>query len=251
MFIEGVEDSVPLERRLAYDRQRRAEKLKTGLDAATNIAAYAEQMVRSLAEARIAAANVRDEITAHVTAAQAASKRGDHATEASEMDQAAALADDLAEAEADIAELEAMVNDQLADKAAAKQMILDQARQLERLAQKDSRLVSRVRMTEMREQALELKEALAGVIPQDASNIRERALTQAQSREDRVKARGEIVDALWQQRRRTRVTRESQTSARGQAILSQVAQEVGYVATSAAPTTTQSEVAATNVAEEN
>lgn len=229
IFVDRAEDAIPLERRLAYDRTRRSGSLKNMMGSATDVGEIAEQMVQSLAEARIIQGNLRDEIAGHLKAAKAAAGRGDLVTEAREKDMAAALADDVAEAEAEVAELEAMANDSLSDKQEALQMVLDQAQELERLAQKDARLVSRVRMSGMRQQSLDLKEQMLDLIPEDTSTIRQRATEQAKRTENRVKARGDVVNALWQQRRKgTTVNRASQMTSRGSEILAQISAEVGY-----------------------
>jgi len=192
-------------------------------------------MVQGLAEARIIEANLREEIRSHLQAAKAAAARGDTATEESEQAAAAALADDLAEAEAEVHELELTVAESLKDQKDAKQMVVDQVRELERLSRNDSRLVAKVRRTKMKQETLRLREALLQLIPEDRENIRRRALEQAKKREARVKARTELVDALWKEKRRKVVDRRLQVSARGAQILSQMEKEVGYVPSSATP----------------
>ena len=127
MFVESAEDSVPLERRLAYDRQKRAENLKKQMGAAEDVGAAAEMMVQQLAEARIVAANLRQEAKAHLQAAQAAAMRADDVTRQQEEARATALAEELAAAEDDVLLLEQMVEEALVDKKEAITMVLDQA----------------------------------------------------------------------------------------------------------------------------
>lgn len=135
---------------------------------------------------------------------------------------------DLGEAEAEVAEMELMVEEALRDKEEAKSMLLRQARELEKLARKDSRLVARVRISEMKEQSLELKEAMLNLIPDDADNMRSRAIEMSKKKKARVDSRSEIVDALWQQKRRGEIARDMQTTARGAQILRAMQSEVGY-----------------------
>ncbi len=234
MFFDFAEESVPLERRLAYDRQEKASKLRGMMDKATDVGQTAEMMVQSLAEARITAANIRSEVKAHVQAAKSAASRGDKVTEENENAAAAALADDMAEAENEIAELEQLVNETLRDKKDARDMVLGQARELERLARQDARLVARVRISEMRGQALELREAMLQLIPEDRDNFRQRAQQGAQKSQARVKARTELIDALWDQKRRGTLARSAVSSARGRNILAEIQEEVGYSTTSPA-----------------
>lgn len=228
IFFDFAEESVPLERRLAYDRQEKAGKLKGMMDRATDVGEAAEMMVQALAGARITATNVRDEVRAHLSAAKAAANRGDKTTEQNEQAAAANLADDLAEAENEIAELEQLVNETLKDKKDARDMVLNQARELERLARQDARLIARVRVSEMRGQALQLREAMLQLVPEDRDDIRQRAREKAQKAQARVAARTELVDALWQQKQRGIISRSAATSSRGRDILAQISEEVGY-----------------------
>lgn len=228
MFFDFAEESVPLERRLAYDRQEKSGKLRQMMDKATDVGQAAEMMVQSLAEARITATNVHSETKAHVQAAKGAASRGDKITEENENAAAAALADDMAEAENEIAELEKLVDEALKDKKDARDMVLNQARELERLARQDARLVASIRVSEMRGQALELREAMLQLIPEDRDNIRQRAASQAQKASARATARTEIVDALWEQKRRGTLARNVVSSARGRSILAEIQKEVGY-----------------------
>lgn len=228
IFIEGIEDSVPLERRLAYDRQEKAGKFRKMMDAATDVGEAAIYMVEALAEARIVKTNVREETLGYLKAAKAAQARGDKASEEGALAAAAALADDLGEAEAEVAELVLMVEEGLRDKEDAKRMLLRQARQLEKLARKDARLVAQVRISEMKAQTLELREAMLNLVPEDADNMRTRAIEMAKKQKARVAARSDIVDALWQQKKRGEIARDMQTTARGAQILRTLQSEVDY-----------------------
>lgn len=227
-FIEGLEDSVPLERRLAYDRQEKAGKFRKMMDAATDVGEAAVYMVEALAGARIVKANVRDETLGYLKAAKAAQARGDKASEEDALAAAAALADDLGEAEAEVAEMELMVEEGLRDKEDAKRMLLRQARELEKLARKDARLVARVRISEMKAQSLELREAMLNLVPEEADNMRARAIEMAKKQTARVTARSEIVKALWEQKERGEIARDMQTTARGAQILRKLQSEVDY-----------------------
>lgn len=226
-FLEGAEDSVPLERRLAYDRTKRAENLKKQMGAAEDVGAAAEMMVQQLAEARIVAANLRQEAKAHLEAASAAAHRGDAVTQEREESRATALAEELAMAEEEVYMLESLVEEALSDKREAIDMVLDQSKQLEKLARGDSRLVARARMTDMRRQQLELREQMMDLVPGDQSNMRARIQEQVVKDEARYKARRDVVDALWDQKRTSTTERVAQT-AKGAAKLAELKAEVGY-----------------------
>lgn len=228
VFVESAEDSVPLERRLAFDRQKRAENLRRQMGAAEDVGAAAEMMVQQLAEARIVAANVRQEAKAHLQAAQAAAARGDDVTRQQEEARATALAEELAAAEEDVAALEQMVEEALHDKKESISMVLDQAKELETLARGDTRLVARARMTEMRRQQLELREQMMDLVPGDQTNVRSRVREQVQKDEAKYRARRDVVDALWSQKQRATTDRALATSAAGAAKLEELKQEIGY-----------------------
>ncbi len=167
IFLTRAESAVPLEERLKYDRQRKAGTLKQQMDRAANIGALANEAVVELAETRSEVEGLREDAKEHVRLAQLAESRGDSAEEERQMSLAAQKSDELAEAQAELARLEADVNDALSNKEAAKKMVFDQAEQLQKLARNDSRLVRQVQMTQMREQSLALTEEMAQIIPED------------------------------------------------------------------------------------
>lgn len=227
-FVDSAEDSVPLERRLAYDRVKRAENLKKQMGAAEDVGAAAEMMVQQLAEARIMAANLRQEAKAHLGAASAAAGRGDAVTQRQEEARATALAEELASAEADVAALEQLVEEALSDKQEAIAMVIDQSKELEQLSRHDSRLVAKTRMTSMRRQQLELREQMMDLVPGDQTNVRARIQEKASQDEARYRARRDVVDAMWKQKRSAATERALTTSAAGSAKLEELKREVGY-----------------------
>jgi len=227
-FVDTAENSVPLERRLAYDRVKRAENLKKQMGAAEDVGAAAEMMVQQLAEARIMAANVRHEAKSHLKAAVSAAKRGDTVTQQQEEGRATALADELAASEEEVTLLENLVEEALHDKRESIDMVLDQAKELEKLSRGDSRLVARARMTGMRRQQLELREQMMDLVPGDQSNVRARMQEQIGKDEAKFRARRDVVDAMWEQKRRTTTDRSQSTTAAGAAALAQLKAEVGY-----------------------
>jgi hypothetical protein len=235
LFVDRAESSVPLERRLAYDRAKRATNLKGQMNRAEDVGAAAEMMVRQLAEARIIAANLRSEARAHLEAAMAARSRGDEVTRVQEEGRATTLAEELADAEADVGELEALVGEALSDKKESIAMVLDQSRELERLSRGDARLVAKVYMTQMRRQQLELREEMLQLVPGDQDNMRSRIEDKAKSDEARYKARRDVVDALWSQKRRQTTDEALSTSAAGRARLAELKSEVGFVDTAPTP----------------
>jgi len=235
IFITRAEDAVPLEERLKYDRQRKAGTLKQQMDRATNIGALANEAVAELAETRAEVSGLREEAKEHVRLAQEAAARGDSDTEEREMILAAQRSDELAQAQAELARLESDVNDALANKEAAKQMVFDQADQLQQLARNDSRLVRQVQMTQMREQSLALTEEMAQVVPQDRDNLREQVKQSADRRTARYESRKELVEGLVERQQRASRASRAQISAQGRNVLAELQAEVGYTPTSATP----------------
>lgn len=235
IFVSRAENAVPLEERLKYDRQRKASTLKEQMDRAANIGALANEAVVELAEMRSEVTALREEAKEHVRLAQEAAARGDSDTEESEMALAAQRSDELAQTQAELARLERDVNDALVNKEAAKQMVFDQADQLQRLARNDSRLVRQVQMTQMREQSLALTEEMAQVIPEDRDNLREQVRQSADRRTARYEARKELVDGLVERQQRTQRSSRVQISAQGRNVLAELQAEVGYTPSAATP----------------
>jgi len=235
IFVSRAEDAVPLEERLKYDRQRKAGTLKQQMDRATNIGALANEAVAELAEMRSEVSGLREEAKEHVRLAQLAAARGDSDTEEREMGLAAQRSDELAQAQAELARLESDVNDALANKEAAKQMVFDQADQLQQLARNDSRLVRQVQMTQMREQSLALTEEMAQVVPQDRDNLREQVKQSADRRTARYESRKELVEGLVERQQRGQRAQRAQISAQGRNVLAELQAEVGYTPTAATP----------------
>ena len=236
IFVTRAENAVPLEERLKYDRQRKAEGLKGQMDRAANIGALANEAVAELAEMRSEVSALREEAKEHVRLAQIAAARGDADEEERQMIMAGQRSDELAQAQAELAQLEKDVNDALANKEAAKQMVFDQADQLQRLARNDSRLVRQVQMTQMREQSLALTEEMAQVVPEDRDNLREQVRQATDRRTARYEARKELVDGLLERQQRAQRASRAQITAKGRNVLAELQAEVGYTPTSAPPT---------------
>lgn len=235
IFVSRAEDAVPLEERLKYDRQRKSQTLKQQMDRAANIGALANEAVVELAETRSEVEALREEAKEHVRLAQMAAARGDAAEEERQMSIAAQKSDELAEAQAELTQLEADVNDALSNKEAAKKMVFDQAEQLQKLARNDARLVRQVQMTQMREQSLALTEEMAQVVPEDRDNLREQVRQSATRRTARYEARKEIVDGLIERQQRSANVSRAQISARGRNVLAELQAEVGYAPRAATP----------------
>lgn len=226
-----AEDAVPLEERLKYDRQRKAQTLKQQMDRAADVGALANEAVADLAELRSEVAALREDAKEHVRLAQVAAAKGDADEEARQMEIAATKAEDLAKAQAELAQLESDVADALANKEAAKQMVFAQAEQLQQLARNDARLVRQVQITQMREQSLALTEEMAQVVPEDRDNLREQVRQQAERRTARVDARRELVEGLMERQQRTKRATEARVSAQGRNLLAELQAEVGYTPT--------------------
>ncbi|HET8627916.1 MAG TPA: hypothetical protein VFL91_10875 [Thermomicrobiales bacterium] len=234
IFFRRVEDAVPLEERLRYDREQKSKGLKKQMDRAADIGALANEAVAELAEMRSEVAGLREEAKEHVALAQQAKQRGDADEEEHQMSLAAAKSDELSQAQAELAQLEKDVNDALSNKEAAKQMVFDQADQLQKLARSDSRLVRQVQMTQMREQSLALTEQMAQVVPEDRDNLREQVKQSTDRRSARYEARKELVEGLMERQQRSQRASRAQISAQGRNILAELQAEVGYTPTAAA-----------------
>lgn len=247
VFFRRVEDSVPLEERLRYDRERKAQTLKQQMDRAADVGAMANEAVAELAETRSEVAALRDEAREHVRLAQEAGAAGNDDEEERQMALAASKSEELSKAQAELASLERDVNDALANKEAAKQMLFDQAHQLQQLARGDARLVRQVQMTQMREESLRLTEEMAQVIPQDRDNLREQVKQAADRRTARYESRKELVEGLMERQQRTQRASKAQISAQGRNILAELQAEVGYTpsARTTPAATTRAESAAT------
>lgn len=235
LVFEGLEETIPLERRLAHDRQEKAEVLEGMLDKSEDAGAQARLLSGSLAEARIIVTNLNEEAEDHLQSAKAAVARGDMATEQSEHAAAAALADDLAEREAWVRELEAIVAEAFQDDVEVRQMVLDTSLQLERLADKDALLISQQKTAEVRMAMTKLREDVLELIPEARDDIRQTARRRVREMRARADSRKETVDALWEQKQRRRIDRRTQVSIRGSQILERLQTKVGYQPTKAMP----------------
>jgi len=231
VFVERTDDRFSVERRLQYDRQQRAEQLKRQRTLAVDIGAYAVELAQDLGEAVVDVEDLRSQARDHVARANAAKARGDGKTEEEELARASQLAEELAEAEAHLAQLNREKDSALKDKEEAYAIIEDGIAQLRAQAREDSRLARRAGMAELRERSLEMREKLAQMIPEDRDNTREQIEQKLQKRESKLEARRELTDRLLSRERDERVTARQQISAKGRSNLSELFAEVGYTPT--------------------
>jgi hypothetical protein len=231
VFVERTDDRFSVERRLQYDRQQRAEQLKRQRTLAVDIGAYAVELAQDLGEAVVDVEDLRSQARDHVARANAAKARGDSKTEEEELARASQLAEELAEAEAHLAQLNQEKDSALKDKEEAYAIIEDGIAQLRAQAREDSRLARRAGMAELRERSLEMREKLAQMIPEDRDNTREQIEQKLQKRESKLEARRELTDRLLSRERDERVAARQQISAKGRANLSELFAEVGYTPT--------------------
>ena len=183
VFVERTDDRFSVERRLQYDRQQRAEQVKRQRTLAVDIGAYAVELAQDLGEAVVDVEDLRSQARDHVARANAAKARGDSKTEEEELARASQLAEELAEAEAHLAQLNQEKDSALKDKEEAYAIIEDGIAQLRAQAREDSRLARRAGMAELRERSLEMREKLAQMIPEDRDNTREQIEQKLQKRE--------------------------------------------------------------------
>jgi uncharacterized phage infection (PIP) family protein YhgE len=231
VFVERTDDRFSVERRLQYDRQQRAEQLKRQRTLAVDIGAYAVELAQDLGEAVVDVEDLRSQARDHVARANAAKARGDSKTEEEELARASQLAEELAEAEAHLAQLNQEKDSALKDKEEAYAIIEDGIAQLRAQAREDSRLARRAGMAELRERSLEMREKLAQMIPEDRDNTREQIEQKLQKRESKLEARRELTDRLLARERDERVSARQQISAKGRSNLSELFAEVGYTPT--------------------
>jgi hypothetical protein len=243
IFIEKTDDRFSVERRLAYDRQQRAEQLKAQRNVAVDVGAYAVELAQELGEAVVEVEDLRSQAKEHVARANAAKARGDARAEEEELARASKLAEELAEAEAHLAQLQAEKESALKDKEEAYGLIEEGIESLRAQAREDARLGRRAGMAELRERSLQMREKLAQMIPEDRDNMRQEIDQKLDKREARLEARRELTDRVLSRERDSRLKAAQQISAKGRANLSELFAEVGYTptatdATAPAATTT-------------
>jgi hypothetical protein len=231
IFVERTDDRFSVERRLAYDRQQRAEDLKRQRMMAVDIGAYAVELAQDLGEAVVEVEDLRAQAKDHVARANAAKARGDTQTEDQELARASQLAEELAEAEAHLAQLQAEKESALKDKEEAYSIIEDGIAQLRAQAREDARLARRTGMATLRERSLEMREKLAQMIPEDRDNMRTDIEAKLNKREAKLEARRELTDRVLARERQQRVDAQQKISAKGRANLSELFAEVGYTPT--------------------
>ena len=231
VFVERTDDRFSVERRLQYDRQQRAEQLKRQRTLAVDVGAYAVELAQDLGEAVVEVEDLRSQARDHVARANAAKARGDARAEEEELARASQLAEELAEAEAHLTQLNSEKDAALKDKEEAYAIIEDGIAQLRAQARQDSRLARRAGMAELRERSLEMREKLAQMIPEDRDDTREQIEQKLQKREAKLEARRELTDRLISRERDQRVQARQEISAKGRTNLSELFAEVGYTPT--------------------
>ena len=222
IFVEKTDDRFSVERRLQYDRQRRAEDLKRQRLLAVDVGAYAQELAQELGEATIEVEDLRSQAKDHVARANTAKARGDAATEQQELARASQLAEELAEAESHLAQLQKEKEEALHDKEEAYQIITDGIDQLRAQAREDARLSRRVGMAELRERSLDMREKLAHMIPEDQDNMREEIGAKIGKREARLEARRELTDRILSRQQDQRLRQQQEISAKGRSNLSEL-----------------------------
>ncbi|MGI8424171.1 MAG: hypothetical protein ACR2NO_08705 [Chloroflexota bacterium] len=231
IFVEKTDDRFSVERRLAYDRQQRADQLKSQRNVAVDVGAYAVELAQELGEAVVEVEDLRSQAKEHVARANAAKARGDARTEEEELARASKLAEELAESEAHLAQLQEEKEAALKDKEEAYGLIEEGIESLRAQAREDARLGRRAGMAELRERSLQMREKLAQMIPEDRDNTRQEIDAKLDKREARLEARRELTDRVLSRERDGRVKAAQQISAKGRANLSELFAEVGYTPT--------------------
>ncbi|HEV2124872.1 MAG TPA: hypothetical protein VGW38_19155 [Chloroflexota bacterium] len=231
IFVERTDDRFSVERRLAYDRQQRAEQLKRQRTLAVDVGAYAVELAQELGEAVVEVEDLRSQAREHVARANAAKARGDARTEEEELARASRLAEELAEAEAHLQQLQSEKESALKDKEEAYALIEEGIASLRAQAREDARIGRRAGMAELRERSLEMREKMAQLIPEDREQIRADIEKKLNRREAKLEARRELTDRVLSREREQRLSAAQEISAKGRANLSELFAEVGYTPT--------------------
>lgn len=190
LVVEKVEDQIPLERLLAAHRTVQGQKLRKMADSATTVGEMANELSDSLGQEKAVYATLNEKAKKM--------RAGFGSREEAEKDEGyIELCNEIAESRQTIAELNDMVKDSFSDKAEAIKMINKQSDDLARLARQDASLVRRDKMVGLREQQQEMRENILKIFPEDRSDVRERASKKIDKRENRLKSRKEVIDAMW------------------------------------------------------
>src|SRR5688500_7905544 len=246
IFIEKTDDRFSVERRLAYDRQQRAQQLKAQRNVAVDVGAYAVELAQELGEAVVEVEDLRSQAREHVARANAAKARGDARVEEEELARASKLAEELAEAEAHLAQLQSEKESALKDKEEAYNLIEEGIESLRAQAREDARLGRRAGMAELRERSLQMREKLAPMIPEDRDDMRQEIDQKLDKRAARLEARRELADRVLPRRRWPRARAATRRPAPGRATLRARFAEVGYTP----PSTDASAPAASTAAQQ-
>lgn len=244
IFVEHTDDRFSVERRLGHDRQQRAEELKRQRLLAVDVGAYAVELAQDLGEAVVEVEDLRAQAREHVARANAGKARGDSRTEEQELARASQLAEELAEAESHLAQLQAEKESALKDKEEAYTIIEDGIAQLRAQAREDTRLSRRAGMSELRERSLDMREKLAQLIPEDRDNLRQELDVKLDKREAKLQARRELTDRVLSRQQEQRLSAQQDISAKGRSNLDELFAEVGYTPTAIDATAPASTAAA-------
>lgn len=207
LVLEGVEDQIPLERRLAANRTVQAKKLRTMADSATTVGEMANELADNLGSEKAILATLMEKAKSR--------RQALGSKEAADQDKEyKSLCAEIAETREEIADLEKMVSESFADKQQAIDMINEQSDNFARLAREDAALVRRDKMVGLREQQQEMREQILRVFPEDQSDMRQRAAAKIDKRENRLASRKSVIDAMWEHQNAGR-TQEVTPDAKG------------------------------------
>lgn len=248
-FVDGIDNRIALERRLARDRQKKRFQQKKRMGKATDIGETAILAAQDLAVARIEANSIEEAIKEYVKNAKRAQRNAQAATDLSaktvyeeeeqrNITSATGLSEELDEAKRTLSEQEQMVREMFQDKEEAIKLVDEQAENLRHLGREDARLVQRMKMQDMREDALRMREELMQLVPgEEEDNVRARAQEQLRQRGARLQARTDLVQALWKSKTHG-MAEEAKTrvSTGAQQILNKAMEEAGYTAVPASTT---------------
>lgn len=191
LIIETADDSMPLERGLAAHRHSQARKIKKMAGMATSVRDLAYEAADNLAKEKIVLAELLE-------AAKNRRKQFGTRAEAEADKEYARLCDEISESKTNIAEMEEEAAESFKDSDEAIRLINDQSDNLARVARADSRMIRREKMVSLREQQQVMREQILNVFPEDRSDYRQRQSDKLDKRERKLKARKDVVDAMWQ-----------------------------------------------------
>lgn len=229
-LFEGVEDQIPLERKLAQARKERKKLLAGGIDDASKMGALVEALVVERAEYLAMLEDTTADLNIILQDARAAQARGEVEDELALNADAQRLAAEAAQIQSEIDELDQDIDEASANFKQARGIIVQMSRDLKQAARGDVRLVAKVARTDLKERMLSLQENILGLTTAEdsAEGMRQRAITKAGEKERYIDARAQVIGDLWDEHRKGRIAESRRLAGQGAVILEAQQKALGY-----------------------